>query len=732
MRVYRALVALVLTAALSATASAQRVEPPRFVGLRVGFDNQYKLGLFTPVELALRGGSEKLLGRVTVSTADPDGVQVRVTSGPVQVMPGQETRVVLYTRFGRADADLRAEFQPERGRPVVRNYPMQYQGEEGNYLAPPLDFGQDLYLVVGSAGVGLDEAVERIRREAGFRAAVVHLDGIEQLPTRWFGYEGVDGIVLATSRPEVYRPLVPGSARWKALEAWLATGGHVVLSAGSQAAEVLAPDAALSGIVPGRLDEVIPLRQTDALESYAGGTAAIPLGTGEADLIIARLTDVEGRVVVEQAGVPLVIRRTVGFGQVVFVACDLERAPISRWEDRGRFVTRLLDMDGGGEEHLEVGAIMRYGYVDLAGQLRSAMDRFRGVRMIPFSLVMGLVFVYILLIGPGDYFLLRRLRRLEWTWVTFPAIVLLVTAGAMVLAHYLKGREVRTHQVDLVDVDMASGTLRGTTWANIFSPRSDAYDLAFLPRDFDGEPVSEPEVLASWMGFPGAGLGGMSAGGAAGTPWRSSYSYSPQFDRIERMPIHVWSTKSVTARWSAETRRPPQAELRRVDDLPVGTITNPFDFPLHRCYLAYDRWVYDLGSLEPGATASIVPTSRRSELKTLLTGRRIEAAGSAGQAQQHVTPYSRASENAAYILRAMMLFRAAGGESYTGLSHRYQRFVDLSALLKTDRAVLWAEADDADRGPGAEILRDGRPLGGEESIRTTMVRMVLPVEEDPR
>ena len=49
------------------------------------------------------------------------------------------------------------------------------------------------------------------------------------------------------------------------------------------------------------------------------------------------------------------------------------------------------------------------------------------MRLVPFWLVAGLIVVYILLIGPGDYFFLRKLvGRMEWTWLTFPLVVLLV------------------------------------------------------------------------------------------------------------------------------------------------------------------------------------------------------------------------------------------------------------------------------------------------------------------
>ena len=40
----------------------------------------------------------------------------------------------------------------------------------------------------------------------------------------------------------------------------------------------------------------------------------------------------------------------------------------------------------------------------------------------------------------------------------------------------------------------------------------------------------------------------------------------------------------------------------------------------------------------------------------------------------------------------MMFYEAAGGQRYTGLWNAYQDFVDLSTLLKADRAILVAQA----------------------------------------
>ena len=169
---------------------------------------------------------------------------------------------------------------------------------------------------------------------------------------------------------------------------------------------------------------------------------------------------------------PLVIRTARGFGQVIFVAVDLDQSPLNQWSDRPLLVARLLDLPTGrADESAEDAAMMHYGYTDLAGQMRSALDQFTGVRLVPFWLVAGLIVGYILLIGPGDYFFLRKVvGRMEWTWLTFPLIVVLVCLAAYVLAYQLKGNQLRVNQIDLVDVDAASGRMRGADVAERLQP----------------------------------------------------------------------------------------------------------------------------------------------------------------------------------------------------------------------------------------------------------------------
>src|SRR5207302_2692824 len=58
-----------------------------------------------------------------------------------------------------------------------------------------------------------------------------------------------------------------------------------------------------------------------------------------------------------------------------------------------------------------------------SSDLQGSLDFFEGVPVVSFGWVALFILIYIVLIGPVDYLFLKKVvKRLEWTWVTFPEI----------------------------------------------------------------------------------------------------------------------------------------------------------------------------------------------------------------------------------------------------------------------------------------------------------------------
>ena len=59
-----------------------------------------------------------------------------------------------------------------------------------------------------------------------------------------------------------------------------------------------------------------------------------------------------------------------------------------------------------------------------------AVSNLPSLALPPIGGLLVLLFGYIVLIGPINYLVLRRLDRREWAWVTMPVLIVVFTVGA--------------------------------------------------------------------------------------------------------------------------------------------------------------------------------------------------------------------------------------------------------------------------------------------------------------
>lgn len=726
-------VGLLLAGALGAASAAE----VRFEDLAVGFDGDYRVGCWTPVRVTLSGADVPLTGHVEIIVNDGDDVPSLVRGRDLQLVAGQPTTATLFVRFGRVEGALTAHFVSE-GKIVAREtWGGGLDDGDDEKLPIALDANERLFLQIGPS-LGVEPVLRANEPGAaeGQGSVVAEIKDTSTLPTRWYGYEGVETVLLTTSQPEAIRALT--TAQLEALDQWVRLGGRLVLCAGTQAPEFVVASGPLARFVPGAIaDPAVPIATLTAFEKYAESNTPIAETVGQQEelaahpLAVPRVAVAQGRIEAEELDLPLVIRAPHGFGQIVFVAADLDRDPFRRWKGLPALITKLLDLEAptaAGLESRPGGGSSNEGYGDLAGQLRSSLDQFRGIRLVPFSIVALLIIGYILLIGPGDYFFLKKvLGRMELTWITFPTIVLVTSLAAYALGRYFKGDQLRVNQADVVDFDQQSRLVRGTSYMNVFSPSMHDYDFAFRPQAPEVE-AAQVSPLVSWLGLPGDGLGGMANSSAAANLWARPYRFSLDLNEMLEVPIVVMGTRSLTARWEAQAEPPARAELRvGAAGTVVGWLENRSDEKLENAFLCYGRWAYDFGALEPGERRDLAELGeKRRDLATFLSGERSERLHRDTTTYTGRNAYDPSNQDVERVLRQMMFFDAAGGERYAGLRFRYQTFLDASPLLAAGQAVLVARPAES----RSRWLDGSAELVGPEDDRVTYFRVVFPVTTD--
>ena len=374
--------------------------------------------------------------------------------------------------------------------------------------------------------MGRPQGVETIEELPGFKvgeSGVRSRAGVEEIvtaridpqtgsmPGRWYGYDAAraSSSIPATAR-RWRRSTRCAASRWSTGSRAAAIWSSRSVPTGRRCAT-----ASSAPILPGLPSGQEQVASLEALDTFAGSTKPItPPGTPP--VMVTKLEEVEergGKVLSVMSNLPLVVR-----GALRLRPGDLDRA--RRRPEAVFRLARPVAVLGAGprpetparrpgrrrQRSWAAGAqFYQYGVSDLSSQLRVALEQFPGVKLIPFGWVAFFIFLYILLIGPGDYFFLKKvLKRMELTWITFPTIVVTVSLVAYYAAYLLKGNDLLVNKVDVVDIDQAAGLVRGNTWISLFSPQNRDYTIRTIPLPLDRDAAAGRAELVGRAG-PAAG-----------------------------------------------------------------------------------------------------------------------------------------------------------------------------------------------------------------------------------
>jgi hypothetical protein len=671
---YLALPVLILSALVvrPEAAFAQGAHKIKIEKVQVGFPHTaettwYKAGAWTPVYVYLTNEGSDAVNTgeyaLVVETADSEDVQNHYTERRLLPLlnPGESTNAPLlaYVRPGGDTSEITVQVQSNDGRTLDSKKPDTYASEA-------LPVNAQVVLQAGSKLPGMKRALIRSAENKPGEGVeddesldsrgplrFVYAEKVEQLPARWFGYQGIDLLMLTTSRKEFISDLLTdATGRKEALVEWVRRGGQLVISAERNKDFV---DKFLDNtkLLNCRLVGTVRRKQLDSLPKWA---ATEPLkgtpikGKPEETLDVEFSELVPGRgvdVLAKELGPnndkmerPTIVQGGCGLGRVLLTAFDLDAAPFTSWKGPNKdeaFWRKLAEeMDihpvtqqqaagnpvgpkGKGQQGPQFPGATREP-VELAGQLQDSLEGFDDVPVISFGWVALFIFFYILIVGPIDYFVLKKLvKRLELTWVTFPAVVLTISGIAYFTAYWLKGNDLKVNKIDVVDIDLNSSRAYGSTWFTIYSPRIQNYTVGVEPAPAGWnwtspkiEATGDHAVLVDWMGRPEADWERRSQQGILN--WnRPTFRYAPDGAGLEGVPIRVWATKSFTASWKMTlTEGKPlfEAGLHRVGgaqpDLLEGTITSHLPVDLKDVTLLYKDKAYEVpGGLTQGLPRSI-------------------------------------------------------------------------------------------------------------------------------
>lgn len=404
-----------------------------------------------------------------------------------------------------------------------------------------------------------------------------------------------------------------------AVRSWVADGGHLVLTVTDQWRQW--GDSALAPALPVVLDGQRDLMDGSDLLHALGGAraeAVLPVATGRVR------TDRRTWTLAGTRDAPLWVVGRYGLGTVHVLLADPSTAPLATEVRRDRLWESLLWLPAANRGSAGVDDITTYGTssdrsarvpaadADLAialhawdptsvqcflggsfsdyetwefddpeaawsGRVRDHLNDIPGVAPLPISWLVAFSGLYLLVIGPLDFAVLRWMRRQPWTWVTFPVTIAVFSGAALVGTSLTKGSTAVLTRVEVVDA-LPDGIWRGQSWLAVFSTRKTRLTLASSFPDSAIAPMDE----AGMMGGPSV----RSSEGPGVLAWDAE----------------TWTLAYAATRWTAEGMGTVRARM----DAEGMLLTSDLPFELRDAVVIYDieaelgRNLHRVGTVVPG------------------------------------------------------------------------------------------------------------------------------------
>ncbi len=425
------------------------------------------------------------------------------------------------------------------------------------------DPGQLVVGVIAERPGPIVAALARMRDPSGPQPAVIQLAPAD-LPDRPEAWSVLDRLV--------WQDVDAGQLSEEqaaALRTWLAGGGRLTIVGGSGGL----------GLLAGFADELLPYRPTstidaapEAIRGLLGGS--LPRGAETLPALAGALAPA-ARALATSGDRAIAGDRPFGSGAVTLLGID----PATPWLAESTSVDVLwatvVAARGTSRAPLIVGD---------DGPVVAVLGTLPGLALPPVEGLLLLLLGYILLIGPVNYLVLRRLDRREWAWVTMPLLVVGFAVAAFAIGAALRGTDILVNQVAFVRAAPGTDAAQAQVYLGVFSPTRGSYDVsipggALLSAPYSGE------------GFDQSGAQGLDV--VQGDP-----------ARVRQLAVGYGTLRAVRAEAPVTAPR-VEAQLRLDGTRVVGTIRNTSTQTLLKPAVVLGTGVVVLADLAPGATATV-------------------------------------------------------------------------------------------------------------------------------
>lgn len=459
---------LTLSFGVFALPSAAQDNQPISLTAEAGFDNYFRAGQWIPIQIQVSNDGAGFSGRLTVRPETSGRAVSSAYSTPIDLPTGSDKTVFLYIQAQSTASTVLIELIDDEGVRVTDQ-------AVGLTSIDPRDA---LHMVVSGTGastIPLNSVVQ-----AGYIARQARWE-VDNIPTDVSALMSIDTLILYDVQSDELTV-----DQLETLEAWVAIGGHMIVVGGPSWASTSSGFSA--DFLPFMPNSSQNIDDISVMANYLADDTELSTRTFVAT---GDISDNASVLVETEDGLPLYIRRELGTGNIDFLAVDPTLEPLRSWDNLNSFWFTMLSNPAP-----EPG--WQRGFIDLQDAARS-LAILPNIELLPPVMSMILFIAgYILLIGPLNYFVLSRIGRRAWGWVTIPLFIMAFTLLAWNVGFNLRGSDIIVSRLFVVQSFSDTDIAYQEELVGVLSPRREIYDITapegstfeILPGVEDDSPFS--------------------------------------------------------------------------------------------------------------------------------------------------------------------------------------------------------------------------------------------------
>ncbi|WP_025113744.1 hypothetical protein [Lysinibacillus fusiformis] len=545
---------------------------PLEVKATAGISGKAKYQSVVPLQVTVKNNGADFSGDMAINSSNSyEAASALVV--PIDIAAGEEKTFTFYldglADNGYSDADLFAFYEGniEKGKKIA------YKGTkrlQSNFLDPTSTF---VYTLTDKS----DRLSALLRLSSFVPQNNVEIFNINQLKDYTFP-EDEQGLAMANVIVVDEVAIADlAQKQQEALLKWVQDGGTLLLGATDQ---VDATAGVFKEYLPMSLSQEMTTISAETLTKLSGG------GIFTQPISIHTATNHEGSLpVLTENNIVLASKKKVGSGEIILTAFSLGDQPLASMDGYAALLAKLIDIQSISQQ-----GMMSQGQSPLdqiSYELRNINELFPSFE-VSVSYMLIVIILYIIIIGPVLYFVLKKVDKREHAWWIIPVFSIVLSIGLFIVGAKDRIVQPQVQQSAFYKVNEDS-SLNGYYVESILTNRSGDFVV-------NTDKNTTAVAMRNYNNFTGT----------VGDLHESSYiKENANGSTLRLRDLNYWSVQSFGGKTSAQNIGKMDVDITLKNEKLTGTIKNNFPFELKDVTLISGVKEVKLGDIKANGTLQV-------------------------------------------------------------------------------------------------------------------------------